>query len=245
MTARPVALVTGASGGIGAAVARMLAQDGHPVVMCGRDRIRLAQAAAGLAAPVHLATFDMTDPAAIAALPGSLPPGFARVDIVVNAAGHDVGGRRPFEEGEPEDWAAIVDANLTGLMRLTHPFVRGMIARKAAGDVVNIGSLGALRPAPRMAAYTASKAGMHSFSDVLRADLGRHGIRVSEILPGLTHTGFAEARLRGDAGKAAGFYAKADAVLTPADVAAAVLNALRQPRHVTVAQTVVVPSGQW
>jgi len=243
--ARRVALVTGASSGIGAAVARRLAQDGHMVVLCGRDIQRLAAVAEDLGGCGHVMPLDMTDAAALAALPGSLPSAFAAVDILVNAAGHDVGGRRAFEDGDAEEWASIVETNLTGALRLTHPIVRAMIARKAAGDVVNIGSLAPLRLAPRMAAYAASKAGVHAFSDVLRADLARHGIRVTEIMPGLTQTGFAEARLRGDAEGAADFYGKVATVLAPEDVAAAVANALRQPRHVTVAQVVLVPSSQW
>ncbi|MBV9785843.1 MAG: SDR family NAD(P)-dependent oxidoreductase, partial [Acidisphaera sp.] len=94
-------------------------------------------------------------------------------------------------------------------------------------------------------AYAASKAGVHMFSDILRTDLGRHGIRVIEILPGLTRTGFAQRRLRGDAAAAGQYYDRAAATLEPADITRAALYALDQPRDVTVAQMVVVPSGQW
>ena len=240
-----IALVSGASSGIGAAVAERLAQDGHRVVLCGRDAARLAQVAAALGGGAHVLPLDVTDAAAVAALPGSLPAAFGAVDIVVNAAGHDVGGRRPFQDGDADEWAAIIETNLTGTLRLTHALVRAMIARNAPGDVVNIGSLAPLRLAPRMGAYAASKAGVHAFSDVLRADLAPFGIRVTEIMPGLTQTGFAAARLRGDMAGAARFYGKLPTALAPGDVAEAVMGALRQPRHVTVAQVVLVPSSQW
>lgn len=239
-----VALVTGAGSGIGAAVAAALAGEGWRVILCGRTRARLDAVAATLAVPAHVLPVDLTDAAAVAAVPGALPQAFRAPALLVNCAGHDVGGRRSFEEGSADAWAAILEANLVGLVRLTHALVPGMIAA-GGGDVVNIGSLAALRPAPRMAAYVASKAGVHAFSDVLRADLARHGIRVMEVMPGLTRTGFAETRLHGDADAARQFYDKAPATLAADDVARAVLYAVAQPRHVVVAQLVLMPSGQW
>jgi len=237
------ALVTGASSGIGAAIARRLAQAGHKTIFCGRDVARLA-AAAGLGPLVHPLRLDMTDAAAIAALPGSLPPEFRQVGILVNAAGHDVGGRRPFQDGAVEDWATIIDTNLTGVLRLTHTLLKGMLAR-GGGDVVIVGSLATIRPAGRLAAYAASKAGLHAFSDALRADVSARGIRVMEVLPGLTRTGFAEARLRGDTAAPNRFYDKIDTALTADDVAGAVLAALAQPRHVVTAQLVLTPPSQF
>ena len=239
-----VALVTGAGSGIGAAVAHALGGEGWRVILCGRRRAPLDAVAATLAGPAHVLPVDLTDAAAVAAVPGALPQAFRAPALLVNCAGHDVGGRRSFEEGSADAWAAILEANLVGLVRLTHALVPGMIAA-GGGDVVNIGSLAALRPAPRMAAYAASKAGVHAFSDVLRADLARHGIRVMEIMPGLTRTGFAEARLHGDEAAAARFYDKAPATLAADDVARAVLYAVAQPRHVVIAQLVLMPSGQW
>lgn len=236
--------MTGASGGIGAAIAAALSRDGVPVVLAGRRAARLDQVAAGLPGPSHCLVLDLGDSAAISALHDALPSAFRDIAVLVNNAGHDVGGRRFFDEGKAEDWSAIIETNLLGLIRLTHVVSRAMIAR-GEGDIVNIGSLAALRPAPRMAAYAASKAGVHVLSDVLRADLARHGIRVTEILPGLTRTGFAATRLGGDQAAADQFYDKAKASLSPADVADAVRYALARPRHMAVAQMVLVPSGQW
>ncbi len=243
MTAK-VALVTGASSGIGAAIAAALSRDGFHVVLTGRNAERLAHVAAGLPGASFPLILDLTDGPGITSLHDRLPEAFRDIAVLVNNAGHDVGGRRFFDEGTAEDWSAIIEANLLGLVRLTHVVSRGMIAR-GQGDIVNIGSLAAIRPAPRMAAYAASKAGVHALSDVLRADLARHGIRVTEILPGLTRTAFAATRLGGDQAAADRFYDKANASLSPADVADGVIYALARPRHMSVAQLVLVPSGQW
>jgi NADP-dependent 3-hydroxy acid dehydrogenase YdfG len=106
-----VALVTGASVGIGAAIARMLARAGHAVVLCGRDAGRLAAVAEGLGPKIHILQLDMSDAAALKTLPATLPPAFTNIDILVNAAGDDVGGRRPFDEGDPDEWAAIIETS--------------------------------------------------------------------------------------------------------------------------------------
>ncbi len=238
------ALVTGAGSGIGAAIVRALAGGGWRIVLCGRSRARLDAVAATLAVPTHVLPVDLTDAAAVATLPGALPAAFRPLSLLVNCAGHDVGGRRAFEDAAAEAWAGILEANLVGLVRLTHALVADMIGG-GGGDIVNIGSLSALRPAPRMAAYVASKAGVHAFSDVLRADLDRHGIRVIEVMPGLTRTDFAQTRLHGDAESARQFYDRAPATLTADDVAQAVIYAIGQPRHVVIAQLVLMPSGQW
>lgn len=237
------ALITGASGGIGRAVTLRLGRAGYRLVLAGRDGARLDAVAAEIGTPCATLLLDVTDPGSVASVPNRLPTRFGQVDVLVNSAGHDVGGRQAFEEGEAEDWAAIIDANLTGLIRLSHLLSRGMAAR-GDGDIVNIGSLSALRPTPRMAAYTASKAGVHALSDIMRADLGRRGVRVIEIMPGLTRTGFAAARLHGDTDAADAFYDKA-AALSPDAVAQAVEYALAQPRDVIVAQIVLTPVGQW
>jgi len=239
-----IALVTGASSGIGAAVAQALAAEGFQLVLCGRDTATLDRLASTLGTPSVAHPLDVSEPASVDSVLARLPEASRSVSVLVNSAGHDVGGRRFFDEGGAADWVAIIEANLVGLIRLTRVVCHPMIAR-GSGDIVNIGSLSALRPAARMAAYATSKAGVHMFSDVLRADLGRHGIRVTEILPGLTRTGFARSRLRGDATAATQFYDKAAGSLSGADVARAVIYALAQPLNVTVAQMVVVPSGQW
>ncbi|MFI4988482.1 MAG: SDR family NAD(P)-dependent oxidoreductase [Alphaproteobacteria bacterium] len=173
----------------------------------------------------------------------ALPDEWRAIDILVNNAGSDVGGRRPFAEGAIEDWASTIETNVTGLMRVTRAVLPGMVAR-GRGHIVNLGSLAALRPAAGIAAYNASKAAVHMFSDVLRAELKDTALRVSEIMPGTARTGFADARWRGDKAAAEAFYASFAALLSVDDVVRSILFALDQPPHVVIAQLLLLPTSQ-
>lgn len=242
-TFRPgaVALVTGASSGIGRALVPMLAERRLRVVGVGRNRERLEDALAplgdqGLALPLDLADGD-----AIAALPGRLPADWREIDILVNNAGHDVGGRRRLDEGEADAWAAIIETNVSGLIRMTRAMVPGMLAR-GRGHIVNIGSTAGLRATRNYSVYCASKFAVRGFTDALRLDYGDTDLRITEILPGLARTGFAAARTGGDEAAAKDFYDSAPGCMEPEDVARAILFALEQPPHVTIAQLVVTPT---
>ena len=239
-----VAVVTGATSGIGRAIAVMLAGAGCRVVATGRNPERLRGLADELGDAVHAVQLDMTDAGAIARLPESLPPRFARPSILVNNAGEDVGGRTRFDASTADELARVIEVNLTGVIRMTRALVPAMLDR-GQGDIVNVGSTNAMRPTLHMAAYTGSKTGAHGFTDVLRADYAKLGIRVIEVVPGLTRTGFAQARMRGDGERARSFFEQFPTALAPEDVADAVRYALTRPRHVSVQQLVVTPSFQW
>jgi 3-hydroxy acid dehydrogenase / malonic semialdehyde reductase len=236
-----VALVTGASSGIGLAVALALAREGCKVIMAARraDRLaRLAREIGPLAIPVVL---DVRDAKAVEDLLAQLPPELRKVDILINNAGHDIGGRRRFDTGSADTWTDIIETNLQGLVRVTRALLPGMLER-GKGDIVNLGSSSGVRAAADRAAYGASKAAVHMFSQNLRIELAGTGVRLTEILPGLTRTEFAEVRLRGNATEAQAFYDNAGTAINPEDVAQSVLFALRQPPHVTVAELVLLPS---
>lgn len=239
-----VALVSGASSGIGRAVARALLAEGARVTLVGRDEASLRETAEAAPALAFILPLDVTDRAAVDALPGRLPSDFAAVALLVNNAGHDVGGRTRFDQGPADDWTGVIDTNVSGLIRVTRALVPGMLAR-GRGDIVNIGSVSAVRVVPDMAAYSASKAAVHAFSDGLRADLANTAIRVIEVMPGLTHTNIVERRFRGDRARAGAYYESFGMALTAEDVAASVLFAVRQPPHVTVAQILVIPSNRF
>jgi len=192
----------------------------------------------------HVLQLDVTDYTAVDALTESLPAEFRALDLLVNNAGHDVGGRTPFHKGRTEDWTAIIETNVSGLMRVTHAVLPGMIAR-GRGDIVNIGSINALRVIPEMVAYGASKAAVHAFSDGLRGDLANTPIRVIEILPGLVETDIVVRRFRGDQARAKAYYESFGMALKPEDIAAGVLYALSQPPHVTVAQLTILPTNRY
>ncbi len=232
-------LVTGASSGIGEAVCRLLCREGYAVIGTARNAGRLEPLAAELGESFLPLVLDVDDADAVAGLPASLPPAFRAVDVLVNNAGHDSGGRQPFEGSDANQMCSVIETNVNGVIRMTHAMIDGMLER-GGGQVVNIGSTAGLRPFSTMSAYVASKYAVHGFSESLRLEYTGRGIRVSEILPGLVRTGFAERRL-GDARRAAEFYDHHDVSLQPQDVAETLLFALRQPKHVEIAQLLVVP----
>lgn len=238
------ALLTGAAGGMGTAIATALVAAGHPVVLVDRDTARLDALAKSLGGKTTTLVLDITDGPKVAALPSMIPDAFKPIDILINNAGHDIGGRKRFDIGSADDWAAIVDTNLNGLMRVTRAILPDMVARNT-GDVVNMGSIAALRIVADMAPYNASKAGIHMLTDIIRAELAHTGIRITEIMPGLTRTGIILTRYRGDRDQEKAYFDQFERALEPDDIARSIMFALEQPRHVQVAQMVVLPVNRW
>jgi NADP-dependent 3-hydroxy acid dehydrogenase YdfG len=235
----PVALVSGASGGIGAAICRLLIENGYHVVAAARNESSLQELAKDLGDGLYPLVLDVTDAAAVADLPEILPGDFSDVSVLINNAGHDIGGRRSFEEGSADQWCDIIETNVQGTIRLTRALIDGMLAR-GSGQVVNMGSIVGLIPQATMTAYVSSKYAVHGLSETLRLDYAGRGIRVTEIMPGLVRTGFAQQRL-GDAQAAEQYYDSCEQCLQPEDVAQTVLYALQQPKHVEIAQLVILP----
>lgn len=239
------ALITGAAGGIGTALARSLARAGRRLVLVDREASLLDGLAKELGPDTACAlAMDVTDGPAVDGILGRVPEACLPIHTLINNAGHDIGGTTRFDLGETDDWTRIVQTNLIGLMRMTRAVLPDMVKRNH-GDVVNIGSIAGIRVVPYMAAYTASKAGVHAFSDVLRADLQETAVRVTEILPGLTRTDIIRKRYRGDEARAREYFERFKMALDPEDVARAVLFALETPRHATIAQVVVLPTNRW
>ena len=239
-----IALVTGAAGGMGAAISKTLLQSGHRVVLADRDADAVRKLASQLGEAALPLPLDITDKTAVDAVLDNLSPKWRRVDILVNNAGHDIGGRTRFDLGSADDWSAIIETNLIGLMRVTRALLPPMLQRDT-GDIVNMSSISALRIVPDMAAYTTSKAGVRAFTDVLRGELAETGIRVTEILPGLTRTGIIRTRYRGDTVKEKEYFDTFKMALEPDDVARCISFALSQPRSVQIAQLVVLPVNRW
>ena len=239
-----VAFVTGAAGGMGRAVCKALVQRGNRVVLADRNADGINKLAAELGPTTHPFVLDVTDPAAVDSCVSRLPAAFSPIDVLVNNAGHDIGGRTRFDLGKADDWSSIIDTNLNGLMRVTRAMLPGMVQRNS-GDIVNISSISAIRMVPDMAAYTASKAGVRAFTDILRADLAETGIRVTEILPGLTKTNIILKRHRGDKAAEQEYFERFKIALDPEDIARSVLFALDQPEHVQIAQLYILPVNRW
>ena len=236
-----VALVTGASAGIGLATAEALAARGLRVICAARDKARLEALASRLEG-AHALELDVTDAEACGGLLERLPEDLREIDILVANAGHDVGGRKRFDEGKVEDWARIVETNVTGVIRTCHAVIPGMLARNR-GHVVTLGSIAGLRTFPQGSIYCATKFAVHALTESLRSDYARTDLRITEILPGMTRTEFAARRFQ-DQARGDEFYDRFAALLEPVDIANAILYALGQPPSVTVAQMVVVPTRE-
>lgn len=238
-SSQPVALVSGASGGIGESICRHLIDNGYRVAATARNQQRLQALAQTLGDRLYPLLLDVTDAAAIRSINSVLPAEFSSPAVLINNAGHDVGGRRLFDQGSADQWCDIIETNVQGMIRLTHALIDGMLAR-GHGHIVNMGSIAGLKPYASGTAYVSSKYAVHGFSETLRLDYAGRGIRVTEIMPGLVRSGFAEQRL-GDARQAQEFYDSFEQCLDPEDVARTVLFALQQPAHVEIAQLVVLP----
>ena len=238
------ALVTGASGGMGTAICRALIADGRRVILADREAEPVQALAAVLGAAAHALVLDITDATAVADLPASVPEAFGPIDVLINNAGHDIGGRTRFDIGAMEDWAGILETNLIGTLRVTRAILPDMVARDR-GDIVMMSSINALRIIPDMAAYSTSKSALHAFTETLRGELAETGIRVTEINPGLTKTGIIRRRYRGDVAKEKAYFDQFKLALEPEDIARSVMFALSQPDHVQVAQMVILPINRW
>ncbi len=237
-----IALVTGASAGIGEQTARALIDAGHRVVCAARREARLQSLVQELGERAIALTLDVSDDESVRTLYSRLPDAWHAIDILVNNAGHAIGGRRLFHEGGSDEWLRIIDTNVNGMIRVTRKIIEGMLARDR-GHIVNIGSIAGINNHATMTIYVASKHAVHGFSQSLRLDYAKTGVRVSEIMPGMVRTEFAGTRL-GDAKEGAAFYDDFGVCLNPEDIARAVLFALQQPSHVEIAQLVVMPAGR-
>lgn len=236
-------LVTGASSGIGAAVARRFAKEGARLVIAARraDRLNELARSIGRASDVHALTLDVRDRAAVARAIADLPSAFADVDVLVNGAGL-AAGLEAAQDASLDDWDEMVDANCKGLMYVTRAVLPGMVARDR-GHVINIGSVAGTYPYPGGNVYGATKAFVAQFSLNLRADLIGKRLRVTDIEPGMCETEFALVRFKGDAERAGAVY-QGMQPLSADDVAETVYWCASLPPHVNVNRLELMPVMQ-
>ena len=234
-------LVTGASAGLGRAIAQRFVRDGHRVIATGRRSDRLEALRHGLGDAVLPFVLDVTDSQAVAALPGSLPVGWQDVDVLVNNAGLAL-GMDPSFRAKLSDWDTMVATNVTALMHVTRAVLPGMVERNK-GHIINMSSTAAIYPYPGGHVYGASKAFVTQFSLNLRADLIGTGVRVTDLEPGLIGgTEFSNVRF-GDDAKAASVYAGTQP-LTPEDIAEAASWVVGLPAHVNINRMEMMPTCQ-
>lgn len=238
---RPVAVVTGASSGIGAATARRLAAEGFEVIAAARRRDRLdALAAETGAVPV---TLDVTDEASVAALAESLASRAPRVRVLVNNAGGAF-GLDPVERADVEQWRRMYDVNVLGTLRVTRALLPALTA-SGAGHVVNVTSIAGFEVYEGGAGYAAAKHAQHAVNDTLRLELTGRPVRVTEIAPGMVRTDeFSLTRFDGDQTRADAVYQGVASPLVADDVADCIAFAVTRPPHVDVDLLVLRPVAQ-
>ena len=238
-----IALITGATSGIGEATARLLAQNAFNLIICGRRRDRLEKLQTELSShsKVIYLQFDVSKKDEVFENIGSLPADWQPVDILINNAGN-AHGLAPIQEGSLDDWEAMMDINVKGLLYVSKAVIPAMI-KKGAGHIINIGSIAGKEVYPNGNVYCASKYAVDAISQGMRIDLNPHGIKVSEINPGLVNTEFSLVRFKGDSEKADNVY-KGMKPLSGHDVAELILFIITRPSHVNIADTIIFPTAQ-
>lgn len=234
-----VALVTGASSGIGQATAQALARLGAHVVLVARRRERLAELVAQLGDRATALPLDVRDAAAVAAL--AEHPALREVSVLVNAAGLAL-GLDPVDRAALGDWDTMIDTNCKALVHLTRALVPGMVQRRR-GHVVHVGSVAGSYPYPAGHVYGATKAFVHQFSQAMKSDLAGTGVRVTCVEPGMVETEFSVVRFAGDQARADKVY-EGMKPLTADDIADLVAFAVTRPAHVNLNVIEVMPEAQ-
>lgn len=236
------ALITGATAGFGAAIARRLVADGWRIVVTGRRADRLAALAAELggAGSVHGLAFDIRDEAATRAALASLPADFRDIDVLVNNAGLAL-GTGPIQASDLEQWKTMIDTNITGLVTITRLLIDTLITRR--GLIVNLASVAANWPYPGGNVYGGTKAFVQQFSLGLRSDLSAKGVRVTSIEPGMAESEFTLVRTGGDKEAYDRLYKGANP-LQPEDIAETVAWVAGLPPHVNINSLEIMPVSQ-
>lgn len=236
-----IALITGATSGIGWATAERLAEAGAQLILCGRRTEKLEALAKAVGGNPQLLTFDVRDKEAVFQAVDSLPNALKSIDLLVNNAGN-AHGLDPVQTASLEDWDAMIDGNVKGLMYVTKAVLPHMIAAKK-GQIINLGSIAGKEVYPNGSVYCSSKAAVDFFTRGLRIDLNPLGIRVGAIHPGLVETEFSEVRFKGDQTSAKNVYEGIEA-LTAGEVADAIFYMAQVPEKVTIADLVILPTRQ-
>lgn len=239
-------MITGASSGIGAACAELFAKAGARLILVARRESRLISLISRLQEiypdlESHLLQLDICDRQAVEKSLNNLPEKWRQIDVLVNNAGL-AAGRAKIQEAEIDDWEAMIDTNVKGLLYVTRQVLPNMLARNQ-GYIINIGSIAAHHAYSGGSVYCGTKACVRSISQALRQDICGSGIRVTEIDPGLVETEFSLVRFKGDETIAQNVY-QGMTPLTPMDVADTVIYCVNRPAHVNLAEIVLFPTDQ-
>lgn len=240
-----IALITGATAGIGRAVALRLAEEKYNLIITGRRQERLTALREEVEIQYKVMVldlcFDVTQYKEVEKALGNLPKDWKNVDVLVNNAGLAV-GLAPIHEGLIEDWERMIDTNIKGLLYVTRTITPGMVARKS-GHIINLSSIAGKHVYPNGNVYCATKHAVTALNQAMRVDLLPYNIRVTLICPGAVNTEFSNVRFKGDQARADKVYDGFDE-LKAEDIANAIAYAVTQPAHVDVQEMLVMPTAQ-
>lgn len=241
---RNIVFITGATSGFGRAAARRFAEGGWAVILTGRRSERLEALKEELSprVPVHIATLDVRDAAAVQRVVAELPEEFRRVRALINNAGLAL-SPQPAQQVPLEDWHTMIDTNITGLVNVTHALLPTLIEVGAGASIINIGSVAGTWPYPGSHVYGATKAFVEQFSYNLRCDLLGTGVRVTDIAPGMAETEFTLVRTGGDQAASDALYHGANP-MTAEDIAGVIHYVATLPPHLNINRLEIMPVSQ-
>lgn len=236
-------LITGATSGIGKATAQLLGRQGYRLIICGRRTDALAELKSELSpyTEIFSLNFDQRYFIQVEDALNSLPDNWKEIDILINNAGN-AHGLDSLIEGNVEDWDAMMDGNVKGLLYVSKMILPGMKA-KNTGHVINISSVAARQTYANGVVYCASKRAVDVISEGMRLELTQFGIKVTNIQPGAVETDFSKVRFKGDENRAETVYEGYEA-LKAEDIADAISYCINAPKHVTVSDMTIYPSAQ-
>lgn len=237
------ALITGATSGIGKATAELLAKNNWRLIICGRNVEVLSQIKADLSVTTEIFTlnFDIREFSQVEKAINSIPENWKKIDVLMNNAGN-AHGMDSLENGNIDDWDAMMDGNVKGILYISKLLIPGMKAQKS-GHIVNISSTAARQTYANGVVYCASKKAVDIISEGMRLELTEFGIKVTNLQPGLTETDFSKVRFKGDEERAKTVYQGFQA-LKPTDIADAISYCIHAPKHVCISDLTIYPSAQ-
>lgn len=240
---KKIALVTGATSGIGRASAITLAKMGFHIIATGRRADRLEELKSEMPDGIDFLplVFDVRDRESVMEILGNLPENWKNVDVLLNNAGN-AHGMDPIQTGNMDDWDAMIDINVKGLLYVSKAIIPGMCERKS-GMIINIGSIAGKEVYPNGNVYCGSKHAVDAITKGMRIDLNPFGIRVVAIHPGLVETEFSLVRFKGDSARAETIYQGYEPLVAQ-DIADIIEFAVNRPAHVVLADIVVLPTAQ-
>lgn len=240
-----IALITGATAGIGEACAELFARENYNLILTGRRADRLEKLAAKLNkkynTEVATCAFDVRDREQVTSNLEQLPAKWKRVDVLINNAGLSQ-GLDPINKGDLDDWDTMIDTNVKGLLYVTRVVSNWMI-ENGKGHIVNLGSIAGKEVYPNGNVYCATKHAVDALSKGMRIDLVQHGIKVTAIHPGAVETEFSEVRFHGDKERAKKVYDGFEPLVAE-DIAETIFFVVSRPKHVNINELSIMPTAQ-